>query len=190
MRSRTFLPAMVVLAAGALLGWLTASGRLVTLSRAQGKLAAKAAVGQPAHSQPDRTILPIQEPQYPPITEIDARKAKAPPRFEVKAPEGAPNVVIVLIRRYGLRPVQRLRRADPHAHLRAAGRQRTEVQPLSHLRSLFADSRGTAHRPQSPHLQHRLVKSIEDMGQMDKTLFFYIASAKGGLNGNVGLRGA
>ncbi|MGH8432437.1 MAG: sulfatase-like hydrolase/transferase, partial [Solimonas sp.] len=32
-----------------------------------------------------------------PITELDARKAKAPPRFEVKAPKGAPNVVIVLI---------------------------------------------------------------------------------------------
>ncbi|HUL13109.1 MAG TPA: sulfatase-like hydrolase/transferase, partial [Methylococcaceae bacterium] len=45
----------------------------------------------------DRTVLPIPEPKYPPIRELDARKAKAPPRFEVKAPEGAPNVVIVLI---------------------------------------------------------------------------------------------
>ncbi len=45
----------------------------------------------------DRTSLPIPEPKVVPITEIDARKAKAPPRFEVKAPEGAPNVVIVLI---------------------------------------------------------------------------------------------
>jgi arylsulfatase len=45
----------------------------------------------------DRTVLPIAEPTYPPITELDARNAKAPPRFEVKAPEGAPNVVIVLI---------------------------------------------------------------------------------------------
>ncbi len=45
----------------------------------------------------DRTVLPIPEPKRPPITELDARKAKAPPRFEVKAPQGAPNVVIVLI---------------------------------------------------------------------------------------------
>jgi len=45
----------------------------------------------------DRTVLPIQEPDYPPITELDARKATPPPRFEVKAPEGAPNVLIVLI---------------------------------------------------------------------------------------------
>ena len=45
----------------------------------------------------DRTILPIAEPVYPSITELDARKAKAPPPFSVTAPKGAPNVVIVLI---------------------------------------------------------------------------------------------
>jgi arylsulfatase len=45
----------------------------------------------------DRTVLPIPQPTYPPATELDARNAKAPPPFEVKAPEGAPNVVIVLI---------------------------------------------------------------------------------------------
>jgi len=45
----------------------------------------------------DRTVLPVREPQLPPITELDARKATAPPRFEVKAPANAPNVLIVLI---------------------------------------------------------------------------------------------
>ena len=45
----------------------------------------------------DRTILPIPDPVFPKITELDARKATAPPPFSVKAPEGAPNVVIVLI---------------------------------------------------------------------------------------------
>jgi arylsulfatase A-like enzyme len=45
----------------------------------------------------DRTALPIAEPTPETITTLDAREAKAPPRFEVKAPEGAPNVVIVLI---------------------------------------------------------------------------------------------
>ena len=45
----------------------------------------------------NRAVLPIPEPQLKPITELDARKATAPPRFEVKAPKGAPNVVIVLI---------------------------------------------------------------------------------------------
>jgi hypothetical protein len=45
----------------------------------------------------DRTVLPIAEPTYPPVTELDARKVTPPPRFEVKPPAGAPNVVIVLI---------------------------------------------------------------------------------------------
>ena len=45
----------------------------------------------------DRTVLPIPEPSYPPITELDVRKATPPPRFEVKAPAGAPNVLVVLI---------------------------------------------------------------------------------------------
>jgi arylsulfatase A-like enzyme len=45
----------------------------------------------------DRSVLPIHEPGVTTIKELDARDAKAPPRFEVRAPEGAPNVVIVLI---------------------------------------------------------------------------------------------
>src|SRR5438876_764364 len=47
--------------------------------------------------QIDRTVLPVPEPKPPTITEPDARDAKAPPRFEVKAPKGAPNVVVVLL---------------------------------------------------------------------------------------------
>jgi arylsulfatase len=45
----------------------------------------------------DRTKLPIEEPQYPNSTKLDVREAKAPPFFQVKAPAGAPNVLIVLI---------------------------------------------------------------------------------------------
>src|ERR1700751_2789557 len=45
----------------------------------------------------DRTVLPVPEPKPPTITELDARNAKPPPRFEVKAPANAPNVVIVLL---------------------------------------------------------------------------------------------
>ena len=45
----------------------------------------------------DRTSLPIKEPDYPFDTILDARNAKAPGRFEVKAPAKAPNVVVVLI---------------------------------------------------------------------------------------------
>jgi arylsulfatase len=45
----------------------------------------------------DRTHLPIREPKRPTYSELDARNATPPLRFEVKAPSKAPNVVIVLI---------------------------------------------------------------------------------------------
>ena len=39
----------------------------------------------------DRRVLPIVGATPPTITTLDARDATAPPRFEVKAPTGAPN---------------------------------------------------------------------------------------------------
>ena len=45
----------------------------------------------------DRSVLPVIEPTRPLYSEINARNVKVPPRFEVKAPAGAPNVVIVLV---------------------------------------------------------------------------------------------
>ena len=45
----------------------------------------------------DRTVLPMPEPQYPHSDVLNVRNATPPPRFEVKAPAGAPNVLIVLI---------------------------------------------------------------------------------------------
>jgi len=45
----------------------------------------------------DRTSLPIPEPKPPTYSELDVRNTTPPPRFQVTAPEGAPNVVIVLI---------------------------------------------------------------------------------------------
>jgi arylsulfatase len=50
-----------------------------------------------AQDTPDRTTLPIAEPKPAVITELDARDVKPPPRFEIKAPAGAPNVLIVLV---------------------------------------------------------------------------------------------
>ena len=45
----------------------------------------------------DRSVLPVSEPKPPTYSELDVRNAKAPPSFEVKAPAGAPNVIIILI---------------------------------------------------------------------------------------------
>jgi arylsulfatase len=46
---------------------------------------------------PDRSVLPITEPLRDITSTLDVRKATPPPRFEVKAPEGAPNVLLVLL---------------------------------------------------------------------------------------------
>jgi arylsulfatase A-like enzyme len=56
-----------------------------------------AAQEQNSESAYDRTSLPIKEPKRQTYTELDAKNAKAPKRWEVKAPKGAPNVVVVLI---------------------------------------------------------------------------------------------
>jgi arylsulfatase len=45
----------------------------------------------------DRTVLPIPQPKRPVYTELDARNVKPPPRFDVNAPNGAPNVLVILI---------------------------------------------------------------------------------------------
>ncbi len=102
----------------------------------------------------DRTVLPIPEPDYPHSTVLDARDAKAPPRFEVKAPAGAPNVLIVLVDDMGFGmpsafggPV-RMPTAD---RLASAG---TALQPVPHHRALLAHADGPALRPQPPHEQH------------------------------------
>lgn len=51
----------------------------------------------PATADSDRTVLPLAEPAREALTELDARDAVAPPFFTVAAPEGAPNVLLILI---------------------------------------------------------------------------------------------
>jgi arylsulfatase A-like enzyme len=76
----------VALSAGAI-ALLATAGSPLLVARAD----------EPATASYDRSVLPIREPEPASITELDARKAKAPPRFQVKAPQGAPNVIVVLI---------------------------------------------------------------------------------------------
>ncbi len=45
----------------------------------------------------DRTSLPIREPARQKYSELDVRNATLPARWEVKAPKGAPNVMVILI---------------------------------------------------------------------------------------------
>lgn len=45
----------------------------------------------------DRTVLPIPEPKVATSSVLSASKATPPPRFEVKAPTGAPNILLILL---------------------------------------------------------------------------------------------
>jgi arylsulfatase len=85
MRMRTTLPAAAVLAAGALLGWLAASGRLAE-TLAQDKKAA----------DPPRNVLPIPEPPF--RGKIDRTVKDSTPDFpkEIQPPKGAPNVLLIM----------------------------------------------------------------------------------------------
>ncbi|MBX9666177.1 MAG: sulfatase-like hydrolase/transferase [Candidatus Obscuribacterales bacterium] len=69
---------------------LTLAGTLLIAS-------ASIALAADSISTAERTKLPLQAPNSPHSTVLDARNAKAPPRFAVEAPSGAPNVLIVLI---------------------------------------------------------------------------------------------
>ena len=70
---------------------------LVLALLATAPITAQEAAPAPVVLPTDRTVLPIPEPQYPHSTVFDVRNATPPPRFEVKAPANAPNVLIVLI---------------------------------------------------------------------------------------------
>jgi arylsulfatase len=82
-----------MLAAGALLGWLTASGRLAQLANAEEKQGQSSGKGGAGLSP----VLPPPEAPFDGIigrTYKDSKPSKIP---VVKAPEGAPNVLVVLI---------------------------------------------------------------------------------------------
>ena len=103
----------------------------------------------------DRTVLPIAEPNYPLATELDARNAKPPPRFEVKAPEGAPNVIIFLIDDIGFGHASTFGGPIPMPTLDRLASQGLQVQPLPHDGAVLADARRAADRAQPPHQQRR-----------------------------------
>jgi arylsulfatase A-like enzyme len=87
MRSKYYFG--VALAVSVIVGWLTAGKRLPGVDAAEPP--------KPTAFKVDRTALPIAEPNIPHSTVLDARNAKPPARFEVKAPPESPNVLIVLI---------------------------------------------------------------------------------------------
>src|SRR5215468_3910062 len=93
MRTRTTLTAAAALTVGALLGWLAASGQFTKLANAQepqGQASVKGGAGL-------SPVLPPPEAPFDGVigrTYKDSKMSKIP---VVKAPEGAPNVLLILI---------------------------------------------------------------------------------------------
>ena len=101
----------------------------------------------------DRTVLPIAPSRFHGTIGTTYADSKPEAPFTVHAPEGAPNVLVVLLDD-GLRPVRHLWRPDPHANARPPSLGRSALHPLSRHRALLSHACGAAHRPQSPRRRH------------------------------------
>ena len=104
-------------------------------------------------SELDRGVLPIPDVTPVGLTTYDAKDPATsyPPIRPIRPPEGAPNVLIVLIDDVGFGaasafggPIR-----TPVAERLAA--KRAQVQPLSHDGALLADAGGPAERAKPPH---------------------------------------
>ena len=108
------------------------------------------AVGGSAAAGPKvrRDILPIPDVQHVGLTTYDAKdpNTKYPPITMLRPPEGAPNVLIVLIDDVGFGASSAFGGPcnTPTAERLAAGGLKT--QPLPHHRAVLAHPSGDAHR--------------------------------------------
>ncbi len=145
MRLRFILPA-VVIAVGCSLGWLAASGRLVE---------AFAQNPKPQPTSAEGTQLPKPDPAFK--GKIGETYKDSTPDYPqpVKAPKGAPNVLLDPARRRRLRHVLDIRRTGADPAPRQAREERSDLQPLPYHGAVQPDAGGPAHGPQSPQLRHR-----------------------------------
>ena len=110
----------------------------------------------PESPQPQRQVLPIPDRQHVGVTTYDAKDPDTsfPPIEPLRPPEGAPNVLVVLIDDAGFGASSAFGGPCQHADVRAAGGERAQVQPLPHDRAVLADPAGAADRPQPPRGRH------------------------------------
>jgi arylsulfatase len=93
MRRQTVLPAAALVTAGALLGWLAASGRLATVLAQDNK-------ADPTSAQAGGTPGVLPRPDFHFAGNVGRTYLNSdPPQFPqpVQAPKGAPNIVLILI---------------------------------------------------------------------------------------------
>ena len=116
--------------------------------------------------QPQRQVLPIPDRPHVGVTTYDAKDPDTafPPIEPLRPPDGAPNVLIILIDDAGFGSSSAFGGPCRHAELRAARGERAQVQPLPHDRALLADAAGAAHRPQPPRRRHGRHHRDRDLG--------------------------
>ncbi len=110
----------------------------------------------PRNDPLNRSALPIPEPYYPPITEIDVRKAKAPPRFEVKPPPGAPNVLLILLDNLGYGATKTFGGVINMPTLERLAANGLIYNNFQYGTALLSKPYGSADRPQSAQCKHGL----------------------------------
>ena len=112
-------------------------------------------------SQLDRSKLPIrQELQGVANRTLDGSQPDWEAIGHVDAPDGAPNILVVLIDDAGFGNLQ-FRRAHRHPELHTVGRGRPRVQ-RPRGRAVLAHESGPAHRPQQPRRRLRLGGRVLD----------------------------
>ena len=99
-----------------------------------------------------RTMLPIPDRPAPGLITYDAKDPDTayPPIEPLLPPEGAPNVLVILIDDVGFGASSAFGGPCRDPQRRAPRRRRAEVQPLPHHGPVRADPTGAAHRPQPP----------------------------------------
>ena len=105
----------------------------------------------PASAQEiDRTQLPIPDKQYkyPGKVPLDARDAKFPPIKILRPPEGAPNVVVILLDDIGFGAPSTFGGGINMPTLDALAKDGLRYTQFHTDRALLADARGASDRPQ------------------------------------------
>ena len=104
-------------------------------------------------NESSRAILPIPDRPYAGVTTYDAKNPDTsfPPIEPLRAPDGAPNVLVILIDDAGFGSNSAFGGPCADADVRAARRRRPEVHALPHHGAVLADACRAAERPESPH---------------------------------------
>ncbi len=102
----------------------------------------------------DRTVLPIAGAGLSARNRARRAEGHAAAALRGEGARGRAERAHRPHRRHGLRHVERVRRAGPHADRRAPGQRGTALQPVPHDGALLADAHRAPQRPQPPHEQH------------------------------------